>query len=386
MNKINSQTKIFKDTKKHYQILDGLRGVAAIFVVLFHVFEIFSGGDHTKQILNHGYLAVDFFFVLSGFVIAHAYDDRWAKMDLKSFFKRRLIRLQPMIIFGMTVGAICFYFSASQDLFPLVAETPIWQLILYMLLGYFLIPVPISMDIRGWQEMYPLNGPAWSLFFEYIANILYALILRKISNRILYILCLLAGALLIHMAFTSPKGDIIGGWSLNAEQLHIGFSRLLYPFLIGIVISRTISLTKIRNGFLWCSLLLILVLSFPRLGGYEDLWMNALYDSLIVILVFPIIIYIGASSSISNIIASKICNFLGDISYPLYIVHFPIVYIYYAWIVNKNVPLQGAWIEGILVVFISIAIAYISLKYFDIPLRRWLTSKLFSKEKLKKKN
>lgn len=99
----------FSDSKRHFLILDALRGIAAIVVVLFHFLEVYSGGDHIKQFINHGYLAVDFFFMLSGFVMAHAYDDRWNKMTVKDFFKRRLIRLHPMIIFGMTLGAICFY-------------------------------------------------------------------------------------------------------------------------------------------------------------------------------------------------------------------------------------------------------------------------------------
>ncbi|MDA4698732.1 acyltransferase, partial [Enterobacter hormaechei] len=92
----------FSDSKKHYEILDGLRGIAAIMVAMLHILEIFSGGYHTKLMINHGYLAVDFFFLLSGFVIAHAYDDRWNKMTIGQFFKRRLIRLHPLIIAGMT--------------------------------------------------------------------------------------------------------------------------------------------------------------------------------------------------------------------------------------------------------------------------------------------
>src|SRR5215475_14103406 len=93
----------FADSKRHYKILDGLRGVAAITVVAFHILETFTNGDHSKQIINHGYLAVDFFFALSGFVIGYAYDDRWNKMTLKDFFKRKLIRLHPMIIAGMLI-------------------------------------------------------------------------------------------------------------------------------------------------------------------------------------------------------------------------------------------------------------------------------------------
>ncbi len=95
MHSTTTESPAFSDSKAHYPILDGLRGVAAIMVVAFHILETFSGGDHVKQIINHGYLAVDFFFVLSGFVIGYAYDDRWNNMTLGGFFKRRLIRLHP---------------------------------------------------------------------------------------------------------------------------------------------------------------------------------------------------------------------------------------------------------------------------------------------------
>ena len=152
---------VFSDTKQHYEILDSLRGVAAVMVVIFHIFETFSGGNHLKQIVNHGYLAVDFFFVLSGFVIGYAYDDRWGKMTLKGFFKRRIIRLHPMIVMGMIIGAIGFYISASPTVFPGISSVPAWKLIAIMLIGFTLLPVPNFMDIRGWGEMHPLDGPAW---------------------------------------------------------------------------------------------------------------------------------------------------------------------------------------------------------------------------------
>src|SRR5471030_286015 len=156
---------VYSDSKSHYQILDGLRGVASILVVIFHVLETFSGGNRFKQIINHGYLAVDFFFLLSGFVVAYAYDDRWGKMTQWDFYKRRLIRLQPMVIMGSIIGAIFFYFQAG-DAFPLIAHTPVWKMLLVMLVGCTLIPLLPSMDIRGWQEMHPLDGPAWSLFLS----------------------------------------------------------------------------------------------------------------------------------------------------------------------------------------------------------------------------
>eukprot|EP01132_Coremiostelium_polycephalum_P014354 gene14354-17440_t len=359
-------------TKPHYPILDGLRGVAAVMVVFFHIFEIFSGGDHTRQFINHGYLAVDFFFLLSGFVIGHAYNDRWGQMSLKQFFKRRLIRLHPMIIMGMTIGAICFYFSASQKLFPLVTDTSFWKLGIMMLLGYLLLPVTIPMDIRGWQEMYPLNGPAWSLFFEYIANLVYALFLRKASTRVLAVLTFLSAAWLIYYAVTSTGGDVIGGWSINAEQLKIGFTRLAFPFLAGLLLHKIFRPIKLSNAFFWCSILVIAILSVPRIGGHHYLWQNGIYDATAIIILFPLVVYLGASGSIKNKITKKCCTFLGELSYPIYMVHFPITYVFYAWVVNNNVPLEQAWPIGLMVFVVSIALAYLCLKLYDIPLRKWL--------------
>ena len=377
MNAETARLTAFPDSKKHYAILDGLRGVAAIMVVCFHLCETHST-SHLDQIINHGYLAVDFFYVLSGFVIGYAYDDRWGKMSLSGFFKRRLIRLHPMVVMGMIIGAIGFYFQAGS-IWPNIAQTPVWKTLLVMLIGCTLIPVPLSMDIRGWQEMHPLNGPGWSLFFEYIANILYALFVRKFSNKALAVLVFLAGAALIHLALTSPNGDIIGGWSLEPTQLHVGFARLMYPFFAGLLLSRLVKPTQIKNAFLICSLLIILFLAIPRVGGSEHLWANGLYDSLTVILIFPLIVYLGASGDIKGKYAGKICKFLGDISYPMYITHYPLIYIYTAWVSDNKMPLQKAWPVVLLVLVSSITIAYACLKFYDEPVRKWLAKRFLHK-------
>lgn len=375
----------FKDTKTHYPILDGLRGVAALMVVAFHILETFSGGNHTKMLINHGYLAVDFFFLLSGFVIGYAYDDRWNRMTLGDFFKRRLIRLHPMIIIGMTIGAILFYFQASA-IFPKIADTSFSTLLLITVIGFTLLPVPVSMDIRGWFEMHPLNGPAWSLFFEYVANLLYALFIRKFSNTVLAILAFIAGAALIHLAVTSPYGDIIGGWALDGMQLRIGFTRLLYPFLAGLLLSRVIQPAQFSNAFMWCTLLLIAVLAMPRVGSSDALWMNGLYDSLTIIFLFPLIVYVGASGQVEGNFL-KINTFLGKISYPVYIIHYPIVYVFMAWVANNNLTLSGSSLGTIIAVSIAILIgtillAYACVKWYDEPVRNWLTRKWLADNKI----
>ena len=379
MNTLNTKTLTFSDSKKHYLILDGLRGVAAVMVVMFHIFEASSLGNSFEQIINHGYLAVDFFFVLSGFVIGYAYDDRWKKMTLKDFFKRRLIRLHPMIIIGMIIGAIGFYFSASPSLFPQIADVPVWKMLAVMAIGFTLIPIPPSMDIRGWDEMHPLDGPAWSLFFEYVANVLYALFIRKFSKTILSILVFISGVALMHLAITGSRGDVIGGWSITGEQLRIGFTRLMYPFFAGLLLSRISKPGRIKNAFLWCSLMVAAILSAPRIGGTEHLWMNGLYDSLSIIILFPLIVYMGASGEIKSNTTLKISKFFGDISYPLYITHYPLIYIYTSWVVEKKLPLKDARPYGLIVLISAIAIAYSSLKLYDIPVRKWLSERFIKK-------
>ncbi len=362
------------NSKPHYPILDGLRGVAALMVVAFHIFEA-NATSHLDQIINHGYLAVDFFFLLSGFVIGYAYDDRWINRSTGDFFKRRLARLQPMVILGMIIGAICFYFQDSV-LWPTIHDVPVWKMLLVMLIGFTLIPLPTSMDIRGWVEMHPLNGPGWSLFYEYIANILYALFIRKFSKKSLSILVFLSAIGLIHIALTNPNGDIIGGWSLEPVQMHIGWVRVMYPFFSGLLLFRVCKLTQVKNAFLFCSLLLIIILAMPRIGGSEHLWMNGLYDSIIVIFAFPLIVFLAASGKIENRFSSKVCKFFGDISYPIYITHYPIIYIYTAWVATNKIKLKEAFPVGLIVFISCIAIAYISLKFYDEPVRKWLKNKM----------
>lgn len=127
----------FADTKPHYNILDGLRGIAAITVVCFHLFEAFAT-SHLDQKINHGYLAVDFFFILSGFVVGYAYDDRWKTMKTMDFIKRRVIRLQPMVVMGALIGGATFYLQGC----PVwdVTVVTVGALLIATLLNAFLIP------------------------------------------------------------------------------------------------------------------------------------------------------------------------------------------------------------------------------------------------------
>ena len=224
--------------------------------------------------------------------------------------------------------------------------------------------------------MHPLNGPAWSLFFEYMANILYALVIRRFSKFLLILLVIVAGGALIHYAVTSPNGCLAGGWKLDGPQLRLGFTRLMYPFFVGLLLSRTGFLIRTKYAFEKCSVLLFIVLAMPRLGGENHYWLNGLYEALCVIVVFPWIVALGAGGKLSGSLFSKGCDFMGKISYPLYIVHYPVIYLYWSWVTPRHLPWTSVWPSTILIAAFCVMMAYACLKLYDEPVRAWLKKKM----------
>ena len=376
MLKISSAA--FTDTKPHYNILDGLRGVAALMVLWFHIFEAYAS-SHIDQQINHGYLAVDFFFILSGFVIGYAYDDRWKTMPIKDFIKRRFIRLHPMVVIGAIIGAIMFYFQGCSvwD----VSKVSVTMLLIATLMNACLIPATPGFEIRGVTEMFPLNGPSWSLFYEYIGNILYAFFIHKLSTKVLSIWVVLAGCGLAGFAIWGPYGDICAGFSLTGENILGGSLRLLFSFSAGLLLSRLFKPIFIKGVFWICSLSVVILLAVPRIGGSENLWMNGLYDTLCFAILFPLIVYLGASGKTTDKLTTRICKFLGDISYPLYMVHYPFIYLYYAWVKNEHLTFVQSLPGALAVVIGSIILAYLCLRLYDEPVRKFLTRHLLHTQK-----
>lgn len=390
-----NQKNVYLASKSRYAILDGLRGVAALVVILFHGFETYIPFFGTQHI-NHGYLAVDFFFVLSGFVIGYAYDDRWDRMSTWSFFKRRLIRLHPMVVAGTLFGA-CLFFFGESDYFSLIGGTEPWKFFLCIVLGLLMIPAGTGLDIRGWGETNSLNGPNWSLTFEYIGNILYAFVLRRLPTVVLGMLCVASAFLTMNLAlgwdvfgfFAQPKYDVIGGWSITPDQMYVGFSRLLYPFLCGLLISRLLPkfITKenpsgsplgIRGGFWWASLLLVVLFAVPQIGG-KSCVADGLYQVFAIVVMFPVIVLIGAGSKTTDKRSAKWCETLGNLSYPLYITHFPLMYMQMAWVSShKDSPVWHHVVLNLGILLVAIGIAWAFLKLYDEPVRAWLKKKLYA--------
>ena len=167
MTNLKSYASPLSDSRPRYGLLDGLRGIAAFVVIWYHFGEGFATSP-VDQMINHGYLAVDFFFVLSGFVLGYAYDNRWKNDNMTAgrFMLRRVIRLHPMVILSVILGAVAYLIQGSVQWDG--TPVPLTTLLLALFLGLFLIPVipGIDADVRGNGEMFPLNGPSWSLFFR----------------------------------------------------------------------------------------------------------------------------------------------------------------------------------------------------------------------------
>ncbi len=381
----NISSSAFADTKAHYDLLDGLRGVAALMVIWYHVFEgyAFAGGGNIET-LNHGYLAVDFFFILSGFVIGYAYDDRWDKsLTMKDFFKRRLIRLHPMVVMGAVLGAITFCIQGCVQWDG--THVAISMVMLSLLCTIFFIPAMLGVgyEVRGNGEMFPLNGPCWSLFFEYIGNILYALFIRRLSNKALTVFVVLLGAALAAFAVfnVSTYGNIGVGWTLDGVNFLGGSLRMLFPFSLGMLMSRNFKPMKVRGAFWICIVALIALFAVPYLEGIEPLCMNGVYEAFCVIVAFPIILWIGASGTTTDVQSTKVCKFLGDISYPVYVIHYPLMYLFYAWLIESKLYTLGeTWHVAVCVFVLSIVLAYLCLKLYDEPIRKYLAKRFLSKK------
>ena len=379
----------FTDTKPHYALLDGLRGVAALLVVIYHIFEGFAFAETTNgegsgliSTLNHGHIAVDFFFILSGFVISYAYDDRWQKMTLGGFFKRRLIRLHPMLVMGAVIGTITFLIGGREQWDGTV--TPIGGVALALLLTALMIPaLPGSMhEVRGNGEMFPLNGPQWSLFFEYIGNIIYALIIRRLSTRLLAVLVTLLAALHTWIFVWDLSGyDSVGiGWTIDTINFWGGLVRMLFPFTVGMLLARTFKPRKIKYAFWICAAILLATFAMPYIASEGALSMNSLYEVVCIAFVFPIIVWLGACGSTEGS-TSRISGLLGDLSYPLYIVHYPVMYLFYAWLIDKHFySFEDTLLMPAIVVAVSIALAYACLKLYDEPVRKWLAHKFMNRK------
>ncbi len=345
-------------TRRHFKALDGLRGVAALSVVTFHFMEM-AIFNYSKLFIGHGFLAVDFFFCLSGFVIGYAHDDRVGTMGIKEFLKSRLIRLHPMVILGSVLGLIALIldpFAAAPFAYSA------GKVILMFLASICLIPYP-TMQERAFN-LFSLNAPAWSLFWEYIANIFYAVILYRLIRRPLLVLTPIAAVVLCIVGYHA--GVLAGGWS--GPTFWDGGARVAYSFLVGLLVYRSNWIIRSKIGFTVLSVSLLLAFLMPFAKGA---WIR---EAVVIILYFPLIIAVGAGATLTAR-SEKICTFAGNLSYPLYMTHYSVIWIfgnYYSTYKPDAKHLAFIVISGMI---LMLDVAYVAMVTYDIPIRRYLTAR-----------
>jgi peptidoglycan/LPS O-acetylase OafA/YrhL len=330
-------------TKGHRRILalDGLRGIAALSIYIYHVDVV----RHRGGPFSHGYLAVDFFFLLSGFVIGEAYELRMASgLPTLDYMRLRLIRLYPMIAMGAALGLIIGFFRFHFNIWlSFVAQ---------------LAFIPFVVGI----EAYPLNGVQWSLLFELIANCVHAIARRFLSTRNLAGFVILAAPGLA--ATDIHYGNLNVGFT--PENFWGGFARVGFSFGAGLLIYRQYAagrLPRLNAPYLVVALALVVALGWP--GDHP-----ALPDSSFVIALFPLIMIAAIHSHVPSRVQSP-TTFLGNLSYPLYAIHLPLLN--GAAVAIATFPtLRVRGIAWLLVILGVLLMAWLADVFYDTPARRAL--------------
>lgn len=350
--------------RHRFHLLDALRGLAAIVVFFWHI-----PGRYTLQGRSNGYLAVDFFFCLSGFVVAFSYERRLMdNLRLKQFVLARMLRLHPLYFLGLLCGLFSLLTYQAFN-FTLVHSLH--------LIGFFTLQALLIPNLGLWPSefLFPFNDVSWSLFFELLANFVYAwAVARRLASTVQIVaVCIISALILSVFAFHKNSFDV-GPW--NHRGLPFAVARVLLSFCIGVLVMRAYRtgnhrpLSSLANGVLVSMTIafLLLFLLFPFQQSHR------LIATLLTVLIgFPIVLFAGARSRLSGPLADMASK-LGNLSYPFYILHLSGIH------VVERIQRPG-WLADSLTgvafaLLVSIMLASIAFQYFDVPVRDWLSRRL----------
>lgn len=345
-----------------YIVLDGMRGVAAAAVVTYHANLDFG----TSRWLPSAYLAVDLFFVLSGFVIAHAYEHRLASgMTSWEFMRDRLIRFYPLYFLAIIIPPASLFAAKQmgynvQNTLNSACSAFLWNM--------FFLPVPQYPPST--VPLFPLDPPAWSLLFELIVNLAFVVVWRFLTNsRLVLIIALSAVGLII---CTIRLGPVQGGW--NSETFAVGLARVFYSFPLGVLLHRMRQ--NKRFGGIAAGLPLI------GAGGFlvaPDYWgiFPALYSLLAIILISPTLVAVGAHVDVRSRAAQQVCTMLGIASYGVYVLHQTLAFSFLRVVqltLGNGFAAHGNVMTAIFVIAM-LFVALIIYRFYDWPVRIWLRSR-----------
>jgi peptidoglycan/LPS O-acetylase OafA/YrhL len=340
--------------KKTFETMNGLRGIAALIVVIWH-----GGSDWFGMLRPPGaYLAVDLFFVLSGFVIAHSYQGRLAMgMTVRQFFIVRMLRFYPLYILGTAISCVVLIGSLLHH----------WKNVETQLSPIYSLPFALAMLPRPsthlTSNLYPLNIPAWSLFMEMIVNLTYAVSYKHWSTKTILITMSTSAVLMLSNDwFTVTDGWGAGG--VTWGTFPFGLFRVFYSFPAGVLIYRIIYERQFPFPRINC---LAIFLLFPILL----MWNSNLPCKLSMLVGVPLLVAVAAKTEPIGILKS-ICAIFGRASYAIYAVHFPLISL--TRVTCERLGFDShSQIFGYVVIVSIVPICLLIDSWYDIPLRRALS-------------
>ena len=293
-------------TTGRLHLLDGMRGLAAFAVIVDHV-----PSETLEAILPGRYLAVDFFFVLSGLVLARAYGDSLAEPGgISRFLKLRLIRLYPLYLLGFAVGCaltLLFTMRGWNDfelaMFPVSVAG-----------GLIFLPTPATLGTPA-DVLFPFDPPAWTLLFELIANFAWAFTAFLFRGRMRYAILITFAVWAALAVYYAPA--LGAGWAWS--HINAGLARVFFSFFAGVALYQ--ALNKVRLPRI-PSLVPVVLLAFILMCPAGKLPRSA-FDVAAMLMIIPATVFIAAHSEVPKHVA-RVCDWLGSVSYGVYVLHFPL--------------------------------------------------------------
>ncbi|HUD34107.1 MAG TPA: acyltransferase [Variovorax sp.] len=343
---------VSNEQRRVFHALDAGRGIAALVVVLYHLPPDFRG-----TAFGSGYLAVDFFFALSGFVLAHAYLDRLAsgRMSLREFAVARLVRLYPMYALALLVllGTLAVMKVAGLPL-PWSATALVGKLPF----AAVMLPSP-TLDWHAY--LYPFNIAAWSILFELAVNLLFAVVSRPIRRAsVRWAFIGVSGAVLIVQFQTQ---HVLGGGSW--DSLLAGIPRVCFSFFLGLQVHEWLKHRHAAKPIhsAWGLLVLGLLLACLCVPDPDWLVLPAIF------LIFPMLMLVLGSSDVPPGIAGRALRRLGVLSYAVYMLHGPILLIWTTWYSAPGALAAAPAVAAVPLLVAIVAASWAADRWFDGPVR-----------------
>jgi peptidoglycan/LPS O-acetylase OafA/YrhL len=366
---------------RSFVTLDGLRGIAALAIVTRHAPDFFrsisinvfplDGSNVSIPVgpFRESYLAVDFFFVLSGFVLAHAYGDRLrGGMSATRFMTIRFIRLYPLYFLALLISLVLLLWGLAHGAIDATYPVSNW------LFAFLFLPSLASPSL-----LFPLNGPAWSLFYELLGNTAFGLIGRFLENSLLLLIVIFSGLTLLFAVYfgwlgfgSAGSGAMDNGFLWRG--LGAGAARVAFSFFAGILVFRVWKVWHPRIRFNVPSFFVVAALIAILVANPSDTFQTA-FDLVVTLFVFPCLIFLGASSVPSGL-PSRLFRWVGAVSYAVYVLQAPL----YDLTSHAVAHLKGgglsqlSWTWGVAFLVFVVGVATIVDKYFDRPVREKLSA------------